>query len=88
MVDVDGRVRMVAVRQVAVRIVSVGTVAVEEELTAAAAHAVRGAGGTFGVGLGGSGSGSLHEHGFAELSHCAALAKKKHWLRAVFSTAA
>jgi hypothetical protein len=81
MVDVDGRVRMVAVRQVAVRIVTVGvtggTVAVDEELALAAAHAVRGAGGTFGVGVGGSGGGSLHEQGFAELSHCAAQLKKE-----------
>ena len=50
-------------------------VGVEEEL--AAAHAVRGAGGTFGVGVGGGGGGSLHEQGFAELSHCAAQLKKE-----------
>jgi hypothetical protein len=52
-------------------------VGVEEKLAAAAAHAVRGAGGTFGVGVGGGGGGSLHEQGFAELSHCAAQLKKE-----------
>ena len=47
--------------------------AVEEELAAAGcAHAVRGAGGAVGVGIGGSYSGSLHEQGCAELSHRAA----------------
>jgi hypothetical protein len=50
---------------------------VDEELALAAAHAVRGAGGTFGVGVGGSGGGSLHEQGFAELSHGAAQLKKE-----------
>jgi hypothetical protein len=52
-------------------------VGVEEELAAAAAHAMRGAGGTFGVGVGGSGGGSLHEQGLAEFSHCAAQLKKE-----------
>ena len=51
----------------------VRTVAVEEELPAAAcALAVRGAGGTFGVGVGGSDGVSLHEQGCADLSHRAA----------------
>ena len=36
------------------------------------AHAVRGAGGTFGVGVGGSDGGGLHEQGCAELTHRAA----------------
>ena len=69
MVDVR-RVRMVAVRSVAVRKVPmpwkvpVRSVAVDEELAAAGcAHAVRGAGGAFGVGVGGSDGGSLHEQG-------------------------
>ena len=39
-------------------------VTMEEESTAAGcAHAVRGAGGAFGVGVGGSDGGSLHEQG-------------------------
>ena len=62
--------RMVAVR----RRVPVRNVAVPEEELAAAgcAHAVCGAGGAVGVGVGGSYSGSLHEQDCAELSHRAA----------------
>ena len=78
------RVRMVAVRRVGVRIVAVRIMAMrrvpvrrvavpEEELAAAGcAHAVCGAGGAVGVGVGGSYSGSLHEQDCAELSHRAA----------------
>ena len=40
--------------------------------SAACALAVRGAGGTFGVGVGGSDGVSLHEQGCADLSHRAA----------------
>ncbi len=49
-------------------------VAVPEEEFAATrcAHAVRSAGGAFGVGVGGSDNGSLHEQGCAESSHRAA----------------
>jgi hypothetical protein len=68
----------VAVRKVAVRRVAVRRVAVEEELAAAGcAHAVRSAGGAFGVGVGGSDGGSLHEQGCAELSHCTAELEKE-----------
>ena len=70
-------VRRVPVRKVpvpwivAVRRVAVRSVAVEEELAAAGcAHAVRGSGGAFGVGVGGGGGGGLL--GCAELSHRAA----------------
>jgi hypothetical protein len=74
MVDVDGRVRMVdvggRVRMVVVR--------AKEFPAAACSHAERrGAGGAFGVGVGGSDGGGLHEQGFAELSHCAAQLKKE-----------
>jgi hypothetical protein len=62
---------IVAVRRVPVRRVAVRSVAVEEELAAAGcAHAVRGSGGAFGVGVGGGGGGGLL--GCAELSHRAA----------------
>ncbi len=74
MVDVDGRVRMVdvggRVRMVVVR--------AKEFPAATCSHAERrGAGGAFGVGVGGSDGGGLHEQGFAELSHCAAQLKKE-----------
>ena len=65
MTAVRGRVvRMMEVRIVPMRIVPMRRVPVEEELAAAGcAHTVRGAGGAFGVGVGGSGGGSLHEQG-------------------------
>ena len=56
-----------------VRMVAVGSVrmvAVEDEEFAFAVR--RGAGGTFGVGVGGSDGVSLHEQGCADLSHRAA----------------
>ena len=64
-------VRMVAVRIVAVRRVAVVT---KELAVAACAHTMRGAGGAFGVGVGGSGgdSGGGSLLGFADLSHRAA----------------
>jgi len=58
-----GRVRMVAVGRVRM-------VAVEDEEFAFAVR--RGAGGTFGVGVGGSDGVSLHGQGCADLSHRAA----------------
>jgi hypothetical protein len=55
---------MMEVRIVPMRIVPMRRVPVEEELAAAGcAHTVRGAGGAFGVGVGGSEGGSLHEQG-------------------------
>ena len=82
------RVRMVGVRivwMVAVRIVAVGRVPVpwivpvrsvpvayKEFAAAGCAHAVGGAGGAVGDGVGVSYGGSLHEQGCAELSHRAA----------------
>ena len=84
----SGRVRMVGVRIVVMRIVAVGrvtvpwivpvpwSVAVEEEpAVAGCAHAVRGAGGSFGVCVGGSGGGGLL--GCAVLSHRAAQLEEK-----------
>jgi len=38
-------------------------VIMEKDTAAGCAHAVRGAGGAFGVGVGGSDGGSLHEQG-------------------------
>ncbi len=49
-----------------------------KELAAATcAHAVRGAGGTDGIGVGDSDGGSLHEQGCAEWSHRAAQLKEE-----------
>ena len=52
-------------------------VIMEKDTAARCAHAVRGAGGAFGVGVGGSDGGSLHEQGCAELSHCTAELEKE-----------
>ena len=78
-------VRIVPVRIVVMRIVAVGIVAVpwivpvrsvpvayKEFAAAGCAHAVGGAGGAVGDGVGVSYGGSLHEQGCAELSHRAA----------------
>ena len=66
MVVVHGIVRMVVVRRIVV-------VRAKEFAAAACAHAERrGAGGTFGVGVGSSDGCGLDEQGCAELSHRAA----------------